>query len=218
MDHQVEDNIDVGASPGEHAETVRFDETGLADPWQHRLQRRIEALGVADQQQPARTRRLVRHGARLGESGGHRFLDEHRQPAIEAAGHGGRMVDGRHRDGHRIEVRREVAKIGERGDSVTRRHGAGPVGIPVDDGDEHRSLDPREDPGMMLAETSDADHADPHRISARPAIAHHGQRITPRSLRWMKSRSARTSGCDPISSSTCAQAAARFRRERKRTR
>ena len=74
MDHEVENDINVGAARRERPQAVRLDEARVVDAPARRPHDRVEALRVADAEEAPRARRRAGHGGCLRQRGGHRLL------------------------------------------------------------------------------------------------------------------------------------------------
>ena len=83
VDHQVPNDVHVGAPPGEGAEPVHLDEPRLREHPERRLDGRVVALDVPDLDDAPAGARDRQEAVRLGEGRGHRLLDQDVPPALE---------------------------------------------------------------------------------------------------------------------------------------
>ena len=180
MDHEVENDINVGAARRERPQAVRLDEARVVDAPARRPHDRVEALRVADAEEASRARGRAGHGGCLRQRGGHRFFDQDRQAAFQA-----RLDDRgvrRGRDGHadRVELPRQVPVGRQRRNAVSGGDGRGTIEVGVHDRLQARLSEGRVDAGVVLSQAADSDDGDAYGTANGVCHRIAVQRITPR--------------------------------------
>ena len=128
---------------------------------QRRRHRRIEPLRVAGRQHAARARRRLDQPVGVGQRRRQRLLHQHGDAALDERQ---RDLDVRRRSGTAIVTAStrssSVGGVGERPRPVLGGDLVGAAGLGVHDADELDAVHRRQQPGMMLAEVTDADDGD----------------------------------------------------------
>src|SRR5262249_22754483 len=174
VDHEVQDNVDVGAALGERREPVTLDEAGLRDEPVEGEHGRIEALEMPGLQDATAPHRELDERLRLFHRRRERLLDQHVDPRVEEVA--GDVVVAVRRDRHArtVDPTDERAMIGERRGAERARDGAGAPSVGIDHGDELGAGMRRVLLGMEPAEIADAHDCGPeppHRSSIMPSTA-----------------------------------------------
>ena len=168
VDHQVEDDANVGGAEPERAEAVAFDEDRLEAVAGDRLVAGVEALDVADLEPGAALRRGGDEVARVLDAVGHGLLDEDGDAAPEERQRDGVMVERGDDDADGLRaVEQEVRRLGPFGLEFPG-DGARRGGVAVHDADQLGIRQPGVDAGVLLAEMADADDAHLESAHATP--------------------------------------------------
>ena len=161
VNHQVEDHVDVEAALGERAEAVNFDEARIADHQrQRRRDRRVEPLGVTGGQHRAARARPPRSGDRRRPPSRHRLLHQHR----DARSRNGSATSTCDSVGTAIVTAstsiQQLARSRPRLRATLAGDLVGAARLDVHDADQLDAVHRGQQPRVMLAEMTDADHRD----------------------------------------------------------
>jgi hypothetical protein len=125
------------------------------------LEAGIEALDMADLQKDMMPFGQFEHLLGLADGLGHRLFDQKRQAARQEFGGEGGMMRGRSGDDDGIHERQQVVMIAEGTGAATLGHRLDLGDMGIDDADQLDIRQRRQNPGVFLAEMSDADHSHP---------------------------------------------------------
>ena len=167
MDHQVEDDVDVGAARLERGEPVRLDEQGLAQHVGQRQDRGVEALEMADLKHDAARVRERDQRVRLLERRRDRFFEQDMQAGIEKLARDREMRPRRHHDARGLDPARELADVAQREGTKPCPERPRPLELAVDHRDQLGARQRRIFLGVMPAEMAATDDRGAHRRHRR---------------------------------------------------
>ena len=167
MDHQVEHHAHLGAAAGQArarrrilGEAVRLDKAGVSGVFFKKIHRRIEPFDVADGEDDAVFFCAFDHLHRLRNVGGQRFFDEDVLAHFEQRHGGGVVVVGRNGDAECLALSGEFAPVLEHPEAEFGADLFRGLFLDVEDADHFGVGTLGIQPGMVAAESADADDAD----------------------------------------------------------
>ena len=171
MDHEVEHHVHVEAPGSEDPEALRLDEPGRGAEVEEGLHGRVEELHVPDRQHPVAPGGEQAVG--LLQAGGDRLLHQQVLPPAEDLAAEARVIDGRHREHHRLDLGEQRLGRCEVTAAELGGHRLADLPPPVVDPRQPDAGQRGEDPGMVPPERTAPDHADRERLhspasSSRP--------------------------------------------------
>ena len=177
MDHQVENDPDVGRAKGVGREPFGVHKLGTDRQFLERLQGRVESLDVADLQDRPRCSGLGDELLGLGQRAGHRLLDQGGDAPFEEGPGDFPVQAGGYGDRDGVDKFQEWPVVSQCDRAAFRGDGLGLLDSGVGDRHQLDSGHRGQDPGMVLAQMAyphDADsqalHVVLHRSRARPCL------------------------------------------------
>jgi hypothetical protein len=185
MNHQIQDDGNVGAARVERGQPVALDEAGRADVRERGPDCPIEALDMTGLHDDASAPRQREQLVSLLERHGDGLLDQYVLAALEGSLRDG--VVGRRRDDDRQRVGciEQLVERSKGPHGELRRHGRRPLARSLVETDQPRARDVAQDADMVVAERPGPDDANAHRVC---------QMTTPRFVSLTKRMNSCTSG------------------------
>ncbi len=168
VDHQVEDDADVGGAEAEGAEAVTFDEQRLEAHAGDGLEAGVEAFDVADLEASAGGGGRGDEFLCLFHAEGHGLFNQHGEAATKEGEGDGVVVEGGHDDTDGLRAIEEEGRVCGGRNLELASDGAGLFLGGVHNADKFDIGHLRVHPGVLLAQMPDADDADLEAAHARP--------------------------------------------------
>ena len=164
VDHEIEDDADIGAAIRVRREPMGFDETRIGQAFFQRAQDGIETLHVPDLKDQAARGRQFRQLARVRGVVGDRFFHEQMLAVGQEFPADLEMSIRRRGNGCGVDQLRKFFERGRGLHAEFRGPLCGDPAVRVVDGRELRAREPGIKPRMVFPDVAHPDHANPRRF------------------------------------------------------